>query len=665
MVNVKINNIEVKVDKNFTVLQACNYININIPKFCFHDYLEIAGNCRMCLVEIKNSPKPVASCAMPIADKMEIFTDTPLVKKARESVLEFLLVNHPLDCPICDQGGECDLQDETSNFGSDRSRFFEIKRAVEDKNCGPFIKTIMTRCIHCTRCVRFSQEFSNTDFLGTIGRGNKTEISFYLNNIFNSEFSGNVVDLCPVGALTLKPYSFKARPWELKKRHSIDIFDTTNCDIVIQTLNNKIIRILPKKNNIIFNEWISDKTRFFNDSLLNQRIEYPLYNENNNLKKITWEKSFNIINNKILKTDPSKIKALIGNLIEIKSLFFFKKLLNSLGISNIDYLGIKYKNNNLNSDITGDFLFNNDFKTILKSDLCLLINTNTRLENPILNLNLNTSVYKNNLKIVSIGNSSDLSYVHNNLGLSFKSLLSIIEGKHLICKDIIKSKNFTIILGSNLYNYKNIKNLIDILKIKFKYKVNILQSESNFINFIESFSKINNKKINTNLNFYINTESSIKNKNCYNIYVGHHLTKDALNSNLILPCSTFFEQNSIYVNNEGFIKKTNKVLEKNNENRSFFSISTQLLFFLHKINSLHFKINKNTNYLKYLLNNNLKIQKKKIKCTKIFNIKLYINNMNNKINNIYFTNIFEKYSKNLMNNTQKLNKKKNFKVYDI
>lgn len=263
MIHIYINNIKVTVERNTTVLQACTSVKIEIPKFCFQENLGIAGNCRMCLVEVANSPKPIAACAMPVFDKMRIYTNTPLVKKARESILEFLLINHPLDCPICDQGGECDLQDQTLYFGSTTSRFTELKRTVEDKYCGPFIKTIMTRCIHCTRCVRFTNEICGIDNLGTTGRGNHMEISFYINKIFQSEFSGNVIDLCPVGALTAKQFAFNVRPWELSKIKTVDVLDSLGSNIIIQTFQNKIVRILPKLTEGLNIEWITDKTRFF------------------------------------------------------------------------------------------------------------------------------------------------------------------------------------------------------------------------------------------------------------------------------------------------------------------------------------------------------------------------------------------------------------------
>jgi NADH-quinone oxidoreductase chain G len=261
--NVYINDKKISVSSNLTILQACIKLNILIPRFCYHNKLSVAGNCRMCLVEIENSPKPVVSCSFPVVNNMKIYTNTPLVKKARENILEFLLLNHPLDCPICDQGGECDLQDQTISYGSDKSRFYEFKRGVEDKNCGPLVKTIMTRCIHCTRCVRFINEMTSFKNLGTVNRGSKMEISTYFKRILNTEISGNIIDLCPVGALTSKPYAFQARSWELKSNDNIDIMDALASNIKVESKGLKILRILPKINKNINEEWISDKTRFF------------------------------------------------------------------------------------------------------------------------------------------------------------------------------------------------------------------------------------------------------------------------------------------------------------------------------------------------------------------------------------------------------------------
>ena len=652
MITITIDGVNKIVKKNTTVLQACNFLNIDIPKFCFQENLEIAGNCRMCLVEIKNSPKPVASCATPVMDGMEVFTDTPLVKKARESVLEFLLINHPLDCPICDQGGECDLQDQTLYFGTDRSRYFELKRVVEDKNCGPFIKTIMTRCIHCTRCVRFSNEISGIDNLGTTGRGNHTEISFYVKNEFDSEFSGNIIDLCPVGALTSKPFAFKARSWELKKKQSIDILDGIGSNIIVQTFNNNIVRILPKFNKNINIEWITNKIRFFFDSIKYQRNKTPLLKDNGSFKKISWEDVFKIIKKETMAVDPSQQKIFVGNLIDLKSLYSFKNFTNQLGIKNIEYSTQFKGKTKINSNIMTDYTFNKPLTNLSKCDLCLLIFCDPRKEGSILNLNLRNNVKKNNLQVFSIGNKLNLTYPVKNLGLDFINLIKILEGKHIFCQNIINSKNFTIIVGSQIYNIPNGINIINTLKQRFNNKINILQLESGLLNFLEIFN--DKKKTNTNskINFFYNTDNSKNNKkNSFNIYIGHHFTQDAQESNLILPTTTFLEKSSYYLNTEGQFQKTNKILKETNLIKNNINLFVNLNNYL----NLNFNIIPFNDIFTYINKyENKFISKKPIKNLLIGNkiIKSYINNS-------YMTNILEKNSKVLMNSI-KNNKNSNF-----
>nr|YP_010117996.1 NADH dehydrogenase subunit 11 [Phytophthora captiosa]QPN54007.1 NADH dehydrogenase subunit 11 [Phytophthora captiosa] len=659
MIDIYINNIKIKINKNLTVLQACNTVKIEIPKFCFQENLQIAGNCRMCLVEIENSPKPVASCAMPLISNMRIFTNTPLVQKARESVLEFLLINHPLDCPICDQASECDLQDQTMIFGSDRSRFFFKKRGVEDKYCGPFIKTIMTRCIHCTRCVRFANEICSIDNLGTTGRGNKTEINFYYPKIFNSEFSGNLIDLCPVGALTSKSYTFKARAWELKKKEGIDILDSIGSNINIDIFNNEIIRILPRTNFNINKEWISNKTRFFFDSLKYQRLKYPLLKDNeNNFYKISWFEALNIINKKMLTKDSSKIQSIIGDLIDLESLFLLKKYLNKLGISNIVYEKyLKNQNIKINSDLTSNFLFNNTLKSIEESDVCLIIGSNIRQEGSILNIYLINRLKKGDFKIAYIGNKIDFTYPIKHLGLTLKTLIQIIKGQHLFCKDLKKAKKPLIIVGENIINQKNGFYLISKLKnLSFlNNKINFFTTKTSLINFFEiTFSKSKHFLNDSNLYYLFNTNLNdnfkIKKKD-FVIYQGHHFTKDAQKANLILPGLTFLEKNGMYINLEGFIQKNNKILNLNTEQRKDSIIYRNIYKYIlnknqSKLNSF-FKIK---DILPYLL-------KKKIKIINNFSFnKKYLNINNNFldsiIKNIYYRNILEQYSKILINSNK-------------
>nr|YP_010507951.1 NADH dehydrogenase subunit 11 [Phytophthora humicola]UXG56274.1 NADH dehydrogenase subunit 11 [Phytophthora humicola] len=659
MIDIYINNIKLKVNKNLTVLQACNAFKIEIPKFCFQENLQIAGNCRMCLVEIENSPKPIASCAMPLMPNMRIFTDTPLVQKARESVLEFLLINHPLDCPICDQASECDLQDQTMIFGSDRSRFFFKKRSVEDKYCGPFIKTIMTRCIHCTRCVRFSNEICGIDDLGTTGRGNKTEINFYYPKIFNSEFSGNLVDLCPVGALTSKPYAFKARSWELKKKEGIDILDGIGSNITVDIFNNEIVRILPKTNFDINKEWISNKTRYFFDSLKYQRLQYPLFKDNENkFHKISWLESLNIINQKLNTIDSSNIKSIIGNLTDLESIFLLKKNLTKLGISNIYYEQfLKNQNIKINSDLSSNILFNNTLKSIEESDLCLIVGSDIRKEGSILNIHLINRLKKGNFKIAYIGNKVNFTYPIKHLGLTFQSLINIILGKHVFCKNLKKAKKPLIIIGENIINQKNGFFFLEKLKNLsfFKNNINFFNSQTSLINFLEiTFSKLQRTNLTSKLYYLYNTnlQNQLKiSKNSFIIYQGHHFTKDAQNANLILPGLTFLEKNGLYINLEGLIQKNEQILNLDTKQRKDSIIFKNIYNFL--INKNQLKSNsflKIKDILPYLL-------KKKIKIINNFNInkkylKININFLDSLIKNNYYTNILEQYSQILINSNK-------------
>lgn len=659
MIEIYINNIKIKVNKNLTVLQACSIVNIEIPKFCFQENLQIAGNCRMCLVEIENSPKPIASCAMPLLPNMKIFTNTPLVQKARESVLEFLLINHPLDCPICDQASECDLQDQTMIFGSDRSRFFFKKRGVEDKYCGPLIKTIMTRCIHCTRCVRFANEICGIDHLGTTGRGNKTEINFYYPTIFNSEFSGNLVDLCPVGALTSKPYTFKARSWELKKIEGIDVLDSIGSNIQINIFNNDIIRILPKTNFDINKEWITNKTRYFFDSLKYQRIKYPLFKDkNDNFFKISWLKALEIINEKLITTDSSNIQSIIGDLTDLESLFLFKRNLIKLGISNIHYdYFVNNRNLKNNSDLSSNFLFNNTLKSIDEADLCIIINSNIRKEGALLNIHLINRLKKGNFKIAYIGNKIDFTYKVKHLGLTFNTLITIILGKHKFCKELKNAKKPLIIFGENTINQKNgffLANKLKNLSI-FKNNMNFFSTRTSLINFFEiTFSRSNNLLKNSKLYYLFNTNLQNKlkiPKKSFIIYQGHHFTKDAQLSNLILPGLTFLEKKGRYINLEGLIQKNGQVLNLTTEQRNDSIIYRNIYKFIIDKNqstiNFFFRFKDIFPYLnktRIKIINNFYIDKK--------HLKININFLNSLLKNNYYTNILEQYSKILVNATK-------------
>ncbi|MEK9684797.1 MAG: NADH-quinone oxidoreductase subunit NuoG, partial [Rhodospirillaceae bacterium] len=356
MAKVTIDGEEIEVPDGITVLQACEMAGKEIPRFCYHERLSVAGNCRMCLVEVApGPPKPAASCALPVGEGMAIKTNTPMVKKAREGVMEFLLINHPLDCPICDQGGECDLQDQSMAYGAGQSRFRENKRAVVDKNIGPLVKTQMTRCIQCTRCVRFITEVAGVEELGATGRGESMEITTYVEKALSSELSANIIDLCPVGALTSKPYAFNARPWELTRTESIDVLDAVGSNIRIDSRGREVLRVLPVTNDEINEEWISDKTRFACDGLKRQRLDRPYVKRDGKLREASWGEALEVIAQKIGELDSKKIAAIVGDQADCESIFVLKELMASLNVGNID---CRQKGERLDVGTRASYIFN-------------------------------------------------------------------------------------------------------------------------------------------------------------------------------------------------------------------------------------------------------------------------------------------------------------------
>ncbi|KAB2879724.1 MAG: NADH-quinone oxidoreductase subunit G, partial [Pseudorhodoplanes sp.] len=391
MTKLVIDGQEIDVPPDYTLLQACEAAGAEIPRFCFHERLSIAGNCRMCLVELKGSPKPVASCAWGVRDCRPgpngeppvVNTKTPMVKKAREGVMEFLLINHPLDCPICDQGGECDLQDQAMAYGVDTSRYAENKRAVEDKYVGVLVKTSMNRCIHCTRCVRFVTEVAGVPELGAIGRGEDMEITTYLEGALSSELQGNVVDLCPVGALTSKPYAFAARPWELNKTESVDVMDAVGSAIRIDTRGREVMRILPRVNDLVNEEWISDKTRHVVDGLRTQRLDRPYVREHGRLRPASWSEAFAAIAEKVKATPPNRIGAIAGDLCAVEDMFALKDLVTRLGSKNLD---ARQAGSVLDPRWgRATYIFNATIAGIEQADALLVVGANPRKEASIVN----------------------------------------------------------------------------------------------------------------------------------------------------------------------------------------------------------------------------------------------------------------------------------------
>jgi NADH-quinone oxidoreductase subunit G len=429
MLKLKIDGVEIEVENGLSLLQACEQAGAEVPRFCFHERLSIAGNCRMCLVEVKGGPpKPTASCAMSVNDLRpgpngeppEIFTTTPMVKKAREGVMEFLLINHPLDCPICDQGGECDLQDQAMAYGMDHNRFAENKRAVENKYLGPLVKTEMNRCIQCTRCVRFTTEVAGIEEMGATGRGEDMEITTYLDKAISSELQGNIIDLCPVGALTSLPYEFKARPWELRKTETIDVMDAVGSNIRVDARGREVMRILPRTHEDVNEEWISDKTRFVWDGLKTQRLDQPFVRDIGKLRPATWAEAFSRITSKMKSTTPDKVGILLGDLVSTEEAFSLKTLAMSLKINNID----------CRQDGTplgehggrAGYLFNSSIAGIEEADAIMLIGCNPRLEAPVLNARIRKRALKGGCLIGVVGEQADLTYPYNYLGAGPESL---------------------------------------------------------------------------------------------------------------------------------------------------------------------------------------------------------------------------------------------------
>ena len=576
MPKIFINDKEVEFEKGMTVLQACELADVEIPRFCYHEKLSIAGNCRMCLVEMEKSPKPIASCAMPAAEGMNIKTNTVLVEKARKGVMEFLLANHPLDCPVCDQGGECDLQDQSLYYGVDKSRFTENKREVSEKYMGPLIKTQMTRCIHCTRCVRFATEVAGISEIGAIGRGENMEITTYLEKSMESELSANVIDLCPVGALTSKPYAFEARPWELKKTESIDVMDSVGSNIRVDTYDWEVKRILPRSNNDINEEWISDKTRYSCDGLLKQRLDIPYIKKDNKLEKSNWDEAIEIVVNKIKETQPNETAGHIGDMVNIESSVAFKKLFNDLNSDNLEFREKKFY---INPKDKINYIFNSSIKGIEESDLILLIGTNPRYEATILNTRIRKAFVQKKLPIYSIGNPGDLTYEYKIIGNKTDDIKQLINKESEISKKILSSKKPIVIIGESALELQSGKYIFEELK-NYLINNNFITEEWNALNvLVQNASTVglldlkmlsqqqdNNfvffDKLNTNkfkLLYLLGSDNlEFKKNNEFIIYQGSHGDRGAELADVILPNAAYTEQNGLYSNLEGRVQECKK-----------------------------------------------------------------------------------------------------------
>ena len=661
MLKVKVNDVDLEIEEGLTVLQACEKAGVEIPRFCYHEKLSIAGNCRMCLVEMEKSPKPIASCAMPAAEGMIIKTNTPKVEKARKGVMEFLLANHPLDCPVCDQGGECDLQDQSMFYGVDKSRYSENKRYVPEKNMGPLIKTQMTRCIHCTRCIRFATEIAGVPELGAIGRGEDMQITTYLEKSIQSELSGNVIDLCPVGALTSKPYVFEARPWELKKTETIDVMDAVGSNIRVDTYDWEVKRVLPIINEDINEEWISDKTRYACDGLLNQRLDTPYIKYNNKFEKASWDEVFKIIKSKINNTDKDKICGFVGDLINMEASFIFKEFFErTLNNNNYESRTSKKFFDNSNRE---NYLFNSSINGIEESDFILLIGTNPRFEATILNSRIRKAYLKNNPKILSINDVGDLTYPYQSLDGKSQTIKDIFEGNHDISKEIINSKKPLIILGESFFKAESANYLFYAIK-EFLIKKNKLNEDWNSLNILsvdaatvgsydlDIFNKekdlIQDLKENKFEMIYLLGQDDLDftKKNEFIIYQGTHGDKGAEIADIILPGAAYTEQNGYFTNLEGKVQKAYKASYPPGNSKEDWQIINDLAKMLNNRNLFNDKEELESSMFNYL---KLKEEKKHSINSKINEQKRFINEkINISLKNYYFSNVISRASKTMI-----------------
>ena len=550
---------EVEVEGAMTLLQACEVADVEIPRFCYHERLTIAGNCRMCLVEVVGGPpKPAASCAMQVRDVRggrngelpEIKTTSPMVKKAREGVMEFLLINHPLDCPICDQGGECDLQDQAMAYGVDFSRFREPKRAVDNLDLGPLVETTMTRCISCTRCVRFTTEVAGITQMGQTGRGEDSEITSYLNETLDSELQGNIIDLCPVGALTSKPYAFTARPWELMKTETIDVMDALGSNIRVDTKGREVMRILPRNHDDINEEWISDKTRFVWDGLRRQRLDQPYVRKNGKLKPVSWDEAFSAINKAI---DGKKIAAIAGDLVSVEAMFALNKMIKDLGGNS----ECRVDDAKLPAGNRAAYVGTAKIEDIDNAEAIYLIGTNPRTEAPVLNARIRKS-YMNGADIKLIGNQVDLTYKYKHIGSDRKSfdLLSSNEEINSLTK-----KNSLIIIGQGalldadgeavLAAAQNFaKNTNSKLLILHTAAARVGGMDIGF----NTKGGINAALKDAEVVFNLGADELRISDTPFVVYQGSHGDRGAHRANVILPSAAYTEESGIFVNTEGRVQ---------------------------------------------------------------------------------------------------------------
>ncbi|KAF1989192.1 NADH-quinone oxidoreductase [Aulographum hederae CBS 113979] len=573
-VELTIDGKKVSIEAGSALIQACEKAGVTIPRYCYHEKLMIAGNCRMCLVEVERAPKPVASCAWPVQPGMSVKTDSPLVHKAREGMMEFLLANHPLDCPICDQGGECDLQDQSMRYGADRGRFHELegKRAVEDKNIGPLVKTSMNRCIHCTRCIRFANDVAGAPELGSTGRGNDLQIGTYLETALDSEMSGNVIDLCPVGALTSKPYAFKARPWELYHTESVDVMDGLGSNIRIDTRGLLVMRVLPRLNDDINEEWINDKSRFACDGLNTQRLTVPLIRKDDNFQPASWEQALVEIGNAFQRIQPKgdEFKAIAGPLVETESLVAMKDLANRLGSENLaldQAQGGEPVAHGI--DVRANYQFNSKIYGVEEADAILLVGTNPRHEAAGLNARIRKQWLRSELEIGLVGEDFESTFEYENLGSSPAQLKEALAGE--FGKKLQSAKKPMIIVGSGAVERADAKAIFEAVgsfveKNKATFQTeewngyNVLQRAASRTGAYEVGFTVPSPTVASTTPKFVwllgadeFDEAEIP-RGAFVVYQGHHGDRGAQIADIVLPGASYVEKSGTYVNTEGRVQ---------------------------------------------------------------------------------------------------------------
>ena len=580
MPKLTINGNEVEVENGLSVLQACEEIGLEIPRFCYHERLSIAGNCRMCLVEMERAPKLIASCAMPVGEGMVIHTDNEKVRKARENVMELLLINHPLDCPVCDQGGECDLQDQAMAYGHDRGRYKEEKRVLGDKDFGPIIRPFMTRCIHCTRCVRFTEEVAGTsDMCGTF-RGDHTEIGTYIQSAIQTELSGNLVDLCPVGALTSKPYTYTARPWELKKTESVDVFDAVGTNIRLDSRQNEVLRVLPRLNEEVNEEWLADKGRYAIDGLMVQRLDQPYVRKNGKLAPATWNEAFAAIADRLKGLDGSKFAALAGDMVDAESMFALKGLADSIGSKNID---CRQDGAAIDPNVRASYLFNSTIEGIDETDACLIIGSNTRWEAPLINARLRKRSLQGGFKAAVVGPQVDLTFANEYLGETADILEAIASGKHAFSKVLKSAEKPMLVIGMGALAREDGAAILATAKA-IADKFGLVTAEWNGFNVLHTAAaRVGGLELgfvpakggrdtaaildgaasgDVEVVYLLGADEvdTSKLEKAFVIYQGHNGDAGAQAADVILPGSAFTEKDGSYVNTEGRLQYGSKAV---------------------------------------------------------------------------------------------------------